>query len=256
MLESSLAPLKGTILVRDTQRRVIDPATGIAPPAFAQQGRLQAAFRTVTSTGTDDPALQLSSLCEGVVGVGEPAVTEVFDVGALSFDLGEGLFDVMPDEQSLYRLVEVGAFVPMVGREVRVQSDSSSQFGAFDVSIPAATPLDLIAPRTDGLFELLPAGFRLEWDQSGDGDAVLLTILPDREPGDRTLGGQIRCVVPDTGCYDVPASAASFLVSDLNALTFTVNVSRIRAERTEIGSDAELDVSLESQVTFTVVRGS
>jgi hypothetical protein len=256
VLEPSTADVRGSAQVRDIQRRVLNRQSGQVPPGFVQQGRYQAAFRTFTSTGTDDPVQPFGVFCEGVVGVGEESETELFSVGEVRFELGEGPVTLSPDAQQRYIDVQSGRLFTDSVTDVRVSGGGTDTFPAFDLSVPVVTPLTLGAPTADGSFELLPSGFVLRWDEARDGDFVLLSILPDRDPGDTTKGGQVRCVLPDTGCFEVPANMASFLSSDPNALTFTVNLSRVRSLRERVDADTDLDLSVESRVSFTIRRGS
>lgn len=241
---------QGQVIVRDVVDTTLDEN---GEPQDVAISRVQASFGTVTATDTGPALIPFGSACAGIVS--QPSNlggTELQSAGQVTV---VGLFpeplEVPPLGEGRYQHVGMPQLAAAVAAAVEIVGTGAA-FGPFTIQVPVAAPLALRAPVLDGTAPLTPSPLTLEWN-AGAADYVELRIAPVSDDPLES-GGQVVCQVPDTGCYALPASATSFLLSS-NTATFTLSVQRtnIRIVQPEMGRSVE--ASVVSEVRATLVNG-
>lgn len=236
---------RGAVTIMESRARRV-AADGSVAPGFMEQARVVGAFRTFTSTGTDDPFIALGASCAGITGRGAAPESTLEPAGTLTV----ADIQLQPTDQSTYATTT--GFGSLMGEGTPISvTVSGDTFPGFSGSVGAVELLEITAPPTDGTFELTPSGFDLRWTPA-DGDLINLDITPLRLGGD--IGGQVRCILPDSGCFRVGANVASFLRSS-NAVAYSIQIQRIRGERFAPADDVEVDLRAVSSVTFGLQAG-
>jgi len=141
----------------------------------------------------------------------------------------------------------------LTGAEAQLMVGAAGDvFGAFSTSIDAVEPLGLESPAVDGTGLLETGELRFQWN-GANADYVEIRLAPITDDP-LVSGGQLICQVADDGCYDLPASATSFLLSS-NTTTFSLSVQRINAAVVTPDANTAVRVSVVTEVRATLQNG-
>jgi len=244
---ASSAPVQGSISIQD--RAFFVNREG--QTAREIQTSLSGGFERIVETSTPANTARRGTNCLVTNSRRLPGEVQLLDGGTVVVDTALGSENIEGDESNVYRST-IGGEWRMSGIDaVRVSGGGpSTDFPAFDMSVPAVQSLSVTAPRTDGTAVLPTSDLEFRWP-AGDGDLVLVEIVPDPPP---TSGGKVQCFFVDSGCGVVPASATTDLRSN-NVELFRVIVARIRGDRSELDEGTTMDVDLRSEVRFEMSPG-
>lgn len=250
---ASEAVALGTVKVRDLNRRPVD-AFGVRAPGF-EGGQLTAIFRTITSTGAEAPTLPLGSSCVGILGRSQLDETVPEDIGQVVFELEgreESMTASQPQTNPRYFRNLVRESILPVSEDATVRGGGNGSFPPFEISTGTLRSLEVSSPPLDGSFVLPATGFRVRWEPDERSDFVELTISPVRRAGDGTTGGQVVCLLADTGCFGLAANQVNFLrQSQVDAYNATLR--RVRGERVELADQVEVEMEVLSEVVFGIL---
>ena len=239
---------RGSVTIRD----VVDTSLGSDGEQLdIRQGRIQGNFGTVTATGAAARLQDLGLSCVGLTSLPAVGTTVRQTAGALRIEgLADGDVIVEPDGSTRY--IETGApYFGAAGPTLRA-SAPGGDFPGFSIDVPAVQTLQLRAPATDGTARLLPGELVVEWS-AGDADFVEVRVTPvSDEPS--ISGGQVICRVADDGCFTLPASATSFLLSN-NTRTYTFRVQRANVRVAMPDAETAVQMSALSEVRATLQNG-
>ncbi|MEM7678455.1 MAG: hypothetical protein AAF449_20890 [Myxococcota bacterium] len=241
-------PQQGSVTIRDVFDTSLDEAQN---PRDLQQSRIQAAFGTVTATAGDPALIDLGRNCVGVVSRPQLGMTTIEAAGELNISgLAEGPVTVEPNANQVYSRVGTPQFS---GADDQLMiAAAGDAFDAFSTSIPVVDPLQLMAPGVDGTARLETGELRFQWN-GANADYVELRLAPITDDP-LVSGGQVICQVADDGCFDLPASATSFLLSS-NTTTFSMSVQRTNVQLLMPDADTAIRVVVVSEVRATLLNG-
>lgn len=248
--EDSDVPKQAKVTLVDRDDRTLDD-DGV--PQSVTRGQIQGVFFDVSArTSTPSAFSQLSAegACVGRTSRSMPATgLEPLAVGALRVE-GTARGVVQAGERSPGQYTDVGA--PLLGDDVLRIVAEAGDFPAFDEELEAPDPMTVAEPALDGTTLVELGELPVAWN-AGNGDFVLIRIDPD-QTGGADSGGDVVCVVPDDGCYVLPASVAVFLLA-AQTDTFTMIVSRHKYRSLELDAESYLELEASSEVRGTIKKG-
>lgn len=221
----------------------------------AHVGRITATFADFEGVGTSTPAdqLVLGERCVGIVSRPSSASPTGVAIDEVTVSgTARGAVTVPPTgAPGVY--LDIGDPLLDGASTLTAAVTSSGDFAPFEVDIEAAQPLVVETPRSDGTGAVLRSAMRVRWN-AGNGDAVVVRVTPEVPAGGVQSGGQVICQVVDDGCFDVPASATTFLLS-ANVETYGLLVSRVRAVGEEVDADTVVVLRSAAEWTTDLVNG-
>ena len=216
-----------------------------------QLGRIEANFGTITSTGASPTLVDLGLECVGVVSLSQPGSSMRTGVGTLLVEgLAEGPVSLEPGANGVYirsSAPQLAGASPML-----TISAPGADFGGFQGSLPPVGAVELFEPATDGTGRLTTGELVFGWTP-GSADYLELRISPDSaDPAVR--GAQVICQIADDGCYTLPASATSFLLSN-NTRSFTLSLQRTNVRVLEPDAERAVRLGVISELRATLRNG-
>jgi hypothetical protein len=248
------AKILGTITLRDRIDRSVDP-TGA--PMQIQLGTLTADFGDYSAiSSTASAEMDLTEGCVGIIsrpvrtGMVKPLGLQNLSVKGtakgeiLATSTSTGVYSISQHDPLMANV----ASVEIVGVTAGMGS-----FPSFDQMIKVVTPMEATEPKSDGTPELKNQAFTVGW-VAGDSDWAEVDVTPVLKDMTMSNGGQVACFVPDTGCFTVPAMAATFLLA-AQADVYTVSIQRHRYVATMLGAGSGVEAEAISEWRLSLKNG-
>jgi hypothetical protein len=242
--------LRGSVVVLDQRDFTLDNEM---KPRSNLQGRISASFADFSAVSTMPSLLMpLGDTCVGLVSrpVSMGQVVRI-DLESLVIR-GTKAIDMEPMRTSTGTYVSVtNALILDPNASVQITGDAGlNSFTSFDETLPAITPMEVTAPLRDGTPWLETSYLTIEW-VPGDGDYVQVTVSPDMT---MSTGGSVTCIVEDDGCFELPTSAATFLLAAQTPY-YELNVARHRYRSVRLAEETTLELQVVSQQRLSLRNG-